>query len=73
MALHGAAGVNYYLAPAASEYNADKGGRPLADYVRPAAEATYYLVYDLPQDATGLQFAFARDRNLIVNLGNAAP
>lgn len=72
-ALHTAAGRTHGVASQTSGYTFAKGGQPLGAYVPSKTEVTYYLVFDVPPDATGLQFAFRQDDNPIFDLGDAAP
>jgi hypothetical protein len=59
--------------PGAFLYGQDRGGQPFAAPIRPGATARYYLIFDVPPAATGLQLVFRQGTQPLFALGNAAP
>jgi hypothetical protein len=58
--------------PGAVFYSEERRGRPIVAPVPPGATARYYLVFDVPATATGLQFVFGQETQPTFAIGNAA-
>lgn len=52
-------------------YGQTRGTKPIGDPVPPGVSVSYYTIYDVPPDATNLQFTFLKDTQPVFAVGNA--
>jgi len=69
------AGGATFSPPDVSQLNAYgqiRGTKAIGDPVAPGASVSYYTIYDVPLDATNMQFTFLKDTQPIFAVGNAS-
>jgi len=68
------AGEGTFTAPDVGNINAygrEHGGKAIGDPVSPGVSVSYYTIYDVPPDATNMQFTFLKDTQPVFAVGNA--
>ncbi len=69
------AGGATFTPPDVSQLNAygqTRGTKAIGDPVAPGASVSYYTIYDVPLDATNMQFTFLKDTQPVFAVGNAS-